>query len=242
MPMPKWIEDTASLLEGALPSQSKEEEPTDAGLFDGLLNGAIEQIYLARETFCQDARHVLSTILLSYGAGGLVFFQFIDLPDDARAWKSIALAVLSVTAFLVPVAVRDILRWRLEAGYKLYCSAALHATVVAKAVGAPLTHSWMEYAMNCGTLKGRLVPWKHPNGNPSIFDDWDFDESKSEFPNLDTPGKIISIWMAQRPTQIGFYLKLIDKVMPAASWMLTLLVVLCLLMRLPVPECIGGSE
>lgn len=210
--------------------------------FDGLLNGAIEQIYLARETFCQDARHVLSTILLSYGAGGLVFFQFIDLPDDARAWKSIALAVLSVTAFLVPVAVRDILRWRLEAGYKLYCSAALHATVVAKAVGAPLTHSWMEYAMNCGTLKGRLVPWKHPNGNPSIFDDWDFDESKSESPDLDTPGKIISIWMAQRPTQIGFYLKLIDKVMPAASWMLTLLVVLCLLMRLPVPECIGGAE
>lgn len=214
-PVP-FIRDQAEQLKTAMGAKP-------SSVYEGLLPSSLEQIYAARDAFAESARHALTTVLLAYSAGAAGLWAWASA-DQPRAWaQSVVMGALCAAAFLIPFACRNLLVRKIEAGYDLYITAAVHARVVFAALGVPCTHRWPQMVDLCAGALGTVhrANKAEDSGAFPDRDEWEFRKGRSAVGDqLVNAGCILAVWEAWTPNLLGFYRTLFRVWMVRASWTL----------------------
>jgi hypothetical protein len=120
-----------------------------AAVFEGLFASSLEQIYTARDSYSEDARHAHNLMLAT--VAGVAFlllapFQF-EIGNDPMG-RTTCWILVAFGGF-VAILYGQYLRENLDSGYDLYLASIIHAYVVAEAVGhkCPPTYGWLPFRM-----------------------------------------------------------------------------------------------
>jgi outer membrane murein-binding lipoprotein Lpp len=122
--------------------------------FNTLYSSSIDQMYKSREAFMSTAQAAQNTMVLFYSAAGATAFLWLRGDKPLGTAAQIFLFVTMVVCLAIPPFLSHRFRDKLLAGYNLYCAATIHAFLVVKSMGVPLTHTWLESVLELCELKG----------------------------------------------------------------------------------------
>ncbi|MHC1767400.1 MAG: hypothetical protein AB9869_24500 [Verrucomicrobiia bacterium] len=198
--------------------------------FEGMLPSSIEQMYLAREAFVQTSQSAFNTMLLLYTAGAALLFFLLTASQPPGVVQVLSAAILATVCFVAPWCLSKQWRQKLDAGYDLYASAAIHATIISYALGLPLSHHWLELVERCADEKGRFS---------DDFKSFSFQEDGlMAGPHLDRAERIIAVWRAREGSLWMFYDRLFRRITLIVAIVSTVLCFGATLAAIRFPEAI----
>ena len=193
-PVP-YIRQCAAELRECIARSSQTQSTLPDSVFEGVFSSAIEQVYTSRDAFLQTSQSALNLMLLFYTAGAtLLLFLFTSDHQPAQV-QVLGTAILAATCFVTPAFLSQQWCENVNAGYDLYTAAVIHATIVARAIGAPLTHRWLELVEECNNAVGVF------KNNDQIFIPCNCGSAVY----LDSSVKVIAVWRSRRPNLFSFY-------------------------------------
>lgn len=125
--------------------------------FEGVVNGALEQLYSARSAFTSEVQNTITVVAALLAGAGFLLLNAI-MPSQGSegglpCWQA-AVAVLAGFAFLGVKKATSLFSDKLDAGYSLYATAVMNAAVVHKACGLNSSHVWLEDVQRASNEEG----------------------------------------------------------------------------------------
>lgn len=169
---------------------------------EAILSGSLDQMFVALQSFNEEARHGQATLLLCFGAGGAILvgksFLGESVAGSMDLFASAVVAALAAGAFLIPAMVRPLYQEKMRATYEIYVAAACHAALLWKAAGCINTHEWLKFVDTIAQTARGDYREDGRSGRLAYT-------PRSDAPLPTSTAELIAVWAAGPTTRYRFY-------------------------------------